>query len=189
MKKPTRKQMKEEGKQLQGWAYINLPPETQSGLEQFRLQFPAAWQTDNHGMKLPSSTTSSATTMTSSETTATTSSASSSVAVHSPLLHVTFLLKVKLTPEQLESLRQRVAQEPVLRVELGTPFFETVERIRGVHVKCVGVPLVDPSGAFIKFRQSCATLAGATVGYPDSVGHISLVYVAPAFHELAQQAC
>lgn len=186
---------------IHGWAYISLPLEINHVLSLFRAQFPLEWQVDNHGKKIsaspsPTVSTPAPTTASSTATPMTVSNSSSAcssslpssplVASPSPLLHVTFLLRMKLSPSLLDALKKRVAQEPIHKVRLGVPFFETVDRIKSAHVKCVGVPVLDPSGAFIKFRQSCADLVGASVGYPERVGHISLVYISSDFHEIAQ---
>jgi len=102
------------------------------------------------------------------------------------LLHITFLLNLKFTQTNIQTLKSLTSQTKPISLTFDSLFFERVNRITNTVVYCFGLPILDPSGELLALREKCAKATGARVGYPGWPGHVSLVYIQGEYYKQAQ---
>jgi len=147
------------------WAYIPLSKELKTDIENFKKNIPREWQCDYYGRPLSDGADSNTST------------------------NITFLLNLPARKQEqiIQNLESLLGSTPAFSIRFGELFFSRVDRIREIQgIHCIGIAVGDKDGILRALREKAAKETNGKIPY-DGPGHLSLVYILPAFAEEAKK--
>jgi len=147
------------------WAYIPLTGDLKNDIIAFKQNIPKEWQCDYYGRPITESTDDKTST------------------------NITFLLNLPARKQEqvMQNLESLLSSTPSFSIRFGELFFSRVDRIREIQgVHCIGIAVGDKDGTLRALREKAAKKTQGKIPY-EGPGHLSLVYILPAYAEEAKK--